>query len=117
MEVTIPGPCADADMVTPWEEGPTPVQRKDEQGDIAVPCSGMLHLSKYIPARRKRSNAPESGKVGWKALRSGTVDRWLLVRVILDVATRSEQARLMFVSTKKRRDSGTLSAQVKGKHQ
>ena len=45
---------------------PSPIQRqrRDEEGDIAVPCSAKFRLSKYIPAQRKRSNAPGSGKVG-----------------------------------------------------
>ena len=41
----------------------------------------------------------------------------MLVRMTFDVATRKEQARLTFISTKKRRDGGTPSALVKERHQ
>lgn len=62
-------------------------------------CSTVFHQSRYIPVRRKRSNARDSGSVGRRQSFPGTIDRWMLVQMTLDVATCREQTRLVFTST------------------
>lgn len=67
--------------------------------DLLCTISNFL---KNVPARRKRSNALDSGKARNELSFSGTIDRLTLVPMILNVTTCREQTRLMLTRTEKK---------------